>query len=172
MATTATAPLPPPPPPPPPATTATMMREMNWKMIKHRKRRQKKVVLCTDPKSKPVFRYRYFSTWRTGISVWGRYVIQEFKLPNYGTKFRGTKPQKNTFEEHQTEWKKKQINGFAMFKGSPYSRQKWKTSTHRVQKCVSAAECESVRWHWKLELANFLCTHPVVFTEILYYSRL
>ena len=98
------------------------------------------LVMCTDPNSKPVYRYRYFSISYTGISVCGRYAIGHQMLLNSGTIFRGKNSKKTHSKRKWDCWKKYTQSASPCWFG-PLFKKKVKqpgAPTHRV--CVEVGK--------------------------------
>jgi len=94
------------------------------------------VVMGTGPNSKPVYRYRYFSTSRTGISVWGRYSIERWTIVYSGTKLGVKNSKKNTQKENVRLLKRLHTIGLAMFVWTPNSNKSQMKHTGYIVSCV------------------------------------
>ena len=93
------------------------------------------LVMGTGPNSKPVCRYRYFSTSSTGISVWGRYSIERWTIVYSGTKL-GVKNSKKTHSKENVRLLKRlHTIGLAMLVWTPNSK--------KVKQHWLLRECES-----------------------------
>ena len=98
----------------------------------------------TGPNSKPVCRYRYFSTSSTGISVWGRYSIERWTIVYSGTKLGVKNSKKNTQIENLRLLKRLHTIGLAMFVWTPNSKKSQMKHTGYIV-CVSWVHTQAAK---------------------------